>query len=161
LIEPLNARDRPDYFVARVEQAADLIARSTAECASSSISITSRSSAATSCGVSRVLAGDRHVQVAAVPSRAEPDEGEVNYPAVFDALDRLGYKGGSAASTSRAGARDGLGWAGASGSAAERKTGGRCNFREWSDMLALQRERRTFRSARARSSHGLPSLILA
>jgi hydroxypyruvate isomerase len=33
------------------------------------------------------------VQVAAVPSRAEPDEGEVNYPAVFDALDRLGYKG--------------------------------------------------------------------
>ena len=34
-----------------------------------------------------------HVQVAAVPSRAEPDEGEVNYPAIFSALDRLGYSG--------------------------------------------------------------------
>ena len=34
-----------------------------------------------------------HVQVAAVPSRQEPDEGEVNYPAIFAVLDRLGYRG--------------------------------------------------------------------
>ena len=32
-----------------------------------------------------------HVQIAAVPSRHEPDEGEVNYPAIFAALDRIGY----------------------------------------------------------------------
>ncbi len=32
-----------------------------------------------------------HVQIAAVPSRHEPDEGEVNYPEIFAALDRLGY----------------------------------------------------------------------
>ena len=31
--------------------------------------------------------------IAAVPSRAEPDEGEVNYPAIFDALDSIGYGG--------------------------------------------------------------------
>ena len=34
-----------------------------------------------------------HVQIAAVPSRHEPDEGEINYPAVFEALDRLGWAG--------------------------------------------------------------------
>ena len=34
-----------------------------------------------------------HVQIAAVPSRAEPDEGEIAYGAVFAALDRLGYDG--------------------------------------------------------------------
>ncbi len=33
-----------------------------------------------------------HVQIAAVPSRHEPDEGEVNYPEIFAALDRLGYR---------------------------------------------------------------------
>ena len=37
-----------------------------------------------------------HVQIAAVPSRAEPDEGEINYPGVFAALDRLGWSGWTA-----------------------------------------------------------------
>ena len=32
-----------------------------------------------------------HVQIAAVPSRAEPDEGEVNFSAIFAALDAIGY----------------------------------------------------------------------
>jgi hydroxypyruvate isomerase len=34
-----------------------------------------------------------HVQIAAVPSRAEPDEGEVNFSAFFAALDAIGYGG--------------------------------------------------------------------
>ena len=34
-----------------------------------------------------------NVQIAAVPSRAEPDEGEIAYPAIFAAVDALGYKG--------------------------------------------------------------------
>jgi hydroxypyruvate isomerase len=34
-----------------------------------------------------------HIQIAAVPSRAEPDEGEVAYPAIFEAIDALGYDG--------------------------------------------------------------------
>jgi 2-dehydrotetronate isomerase len=33
-----------------------------------------------------------HVQIAAVPSRAEPDEGEIAYGAIFSALDALGYE---------------------------------------------------------------------
>ena len=34
-----------------------------------------------------------HLQCAAVPSRHEPDEGEINYPYVFEEVDRLGYAG--------------------------------------------------------------------
>ena len=35
----------------------------------------------------------RHVQIAGVPERHEPDRGEVNYPYLFDLLDALGYDG--------------------------------------------------------------------
>ncbi len=34
-----------------------------------------------------------HVQIAAVPSRAAPDEGELNFPAIFAVLEELGYAG--------------------------------------------------------------------
>ncbi len=95
LIEPLNPRDRPDYFLARVEQAADLIDKIgrpnvRIQFDFYHVQIT--------CGdlltrVEKFMPWIGHVQIAAVPSRAEPDEGEINYPAVFDALDRLGYPG--------------------------------------------------------------------
>jgi hydroxypyruvate isomerase len=52
-----------------------------------------------------------HAQIAAVPSRQEPDEGEVNYPEVFAALDRLGYRGYVGAEyRPRGRTEDGLGW---------------------------------------------------
>jgi hydroxypyruvate isomerase len=34
-----------------------------------------------------------HVQIAAVPSRAEPDEGEINLSGILKALDAIGYDG--------------------------------------------------------------------
>jgi hydroxypyruvate isomerase len=34
-----------------------------------------------------------NVQIAAVPSRNEPDEGEIAYGAIFSALDRIEYRG--------------------------------------------------------------------
>ena len=34
-----------------------------------------------------------HIQIAAVPTRNEPDEGEVNYPNVLKRVDELGYTG--------------------------------------------------------------------
>jgi hydroxypyruvate isomerase len=56
------------------------------------------------------------VKVAAVPSRHEPDEGEVNYAAIFAALDRLGYQGWIGAEyRPRGRTEDGLGWARALG----------------------------------------------
>lgn len=35
----------------------------------------------------------QHVQIAAAPSRHEPDEGEINYPWLFSLLDEVGYEG--------------------------------------------------------------------
>jgi 2-dehydrotetronate isomerase len=47
-----------------------------------------------------------------VPSRQEPDEGEVNYPAIFAALDRLGWGGWIGCEyRPRGKTEEGLGWA--------------------------------------------------
>ena len=35
----------------------------------------------------------RHVQIADNPGRNEPGTGEINYPFIFDLLDRIGYEG--------------------------------------------------------------------
>jgi hydroxypyruvate isomerase len=35
----------------------------------------------------------QHIQIASAPDRHEPDEGEINYPWLFDLLDRSGYSG--------------------------------------------------------------------
>jgi len=114
LIEPINHRDRPDYFLSRVEHAADIIAK------------IGRPNIKIQYDVYHVqiTQGDLfrrferhqsvigHVQIGAVPSRAEPDEGEVNYPAIFAELDRLGYSGWVACEyRPRARTEDGLAWA--------------------------------------------------
>jgi hydroxypyruvate isomerase len=52
-----------------------------------------------------------HVQIAAVPSRHEPDEGEVNYRHLFGLLDALHYGGWVGCEYHpRARTEDGLGW---------------------------------------------------
>jgi len=35
----------------------------------------------------------QHIQIASAPDRHEPDEGEINYPWLFDLIDRSGYQG--------------------------------------------------------------------
>jgi hydroxypyruvate isomerase len=114
LIEPLNPRDRPDYFLTRAEHAAAIIGK------------VGRANVRIQFDFyhAQIVAGDLitrfqkhlpligHVQVAAVPSRQEPDEGEVNYPAIFEALDRFGYAGFVGAEYKpRSGTEAGLGWA--------------------------------------------------
>jgi hydroxypyruvate isomerase len=95
LIEPINPRDRPDYFLTRAEQAADIIAR----VGRPNVKMQFDFYHAQIVGgdlitrFAKHLACIGHVQIAAVPSRAEPDEGEVNFPAIFAAVDRLGYRG--------------------------------------------------------------------
>lgn len=95
LIEPINPRDRPNYFLNRVEHAAEIIKKVGAPNVRIQFDFYHV----------QIVGGDLirrleahfpligHVQVAAVPTRHEPDGGEVNYPAIFAALDRLGYAG--------------------------------------------------------------------
>jgi hydroxypyruvate isomerase len=54
----------------------------------------------------------RHVQIAGVPGRREPDVGEINYPFVLSRLDALGYDGWVGCEYRPAGGTlEGLGWA--------------------------------------------------
>lgn len=113
LLEPINSRDRPDYFVARAEHAADIIDK----VARANVRIQFDFYHAQIMGgdlirrFEKYLPLTSHVQIAAVPSRHEPDEGEVNYPAIFAALDRLGYAGYVAGEYNpRAKTEDGLAW---------------------------------------------------
>jgi 2-dehydrotetronate isomerase len=95
LLEAINPRDKPGYFYSTVGEVADLIDE------------IERPNVMMMFDVYHVAVAEGdiltklehhlpkigHVQIAAVPSRAEPHEGEVNYRAVFEALDRLGYAG--------------------------------------------------------------------
>ena len=113
LIEPINTRDRPNYFLSRVEHAADLIAKVGRPNVKIQfdfyhVQITS-GDLIKRFEAHQPLIG--HVQIAAVPTRAEPDEGEINYPGVFEALDRLGWAGWTACEyRPRARTEAGLGW---------------------------------------------------
>jgi hydroxypyruvate isomerase len=54
----------------------------------------------------------RHFQIAGVPGRHEPDDGEINYPYLFDLMDELGYSGWVGCEyRPRAGTWQGLKWA--------------------------------------------------
>jgi len=114
LIEPINPRDRPNYFLNHVEHAADIIAKA----GKPNIRIQFDFYHAQIVGgdllyrLEKYLPVVGHLQCAAVPVRHEPDGGEVNFPAVFEAVDRLGYKGWIGAEyRPRGRTEDGLGWA--------------------------------------------------
>lgn len=95
LLEAINPRDKAGYFYHRVERAAEIID----EVGSPNVKLMFD---AYHVGVGqgdiirrleKLLPLIGHIQIAAVPSRAEPDEGEVNYPAIFDAIEAVGYAG--------------------------------------------------------------------
>ncbi len=113
LLEAINHRDKPGYFYSRQEEAADIIAAVGApnlklmfdvyHCGVAEGDITRK--------LERFLPLIGHVQIAAVPSRAEPDEGEVDYRHIFATLARLGWeKPIGCEYKPRAGTDAGLGW---------------------------------------------------
>ncbi|KQP37659.1 2-oxo-tetronate isomerase [Methylobacterium sp. Leaf106] len=116
LIEPINRRSMPGYFLDDVDAAADLVAELRAEglanltlqfdifhCQILHGDVTTR--------LTRLLPLIGHVQVASVPARHEPGTGEVNDAFVFAELDRLGYSGSVGCEYNPRGrTEDGLGW---------------------------------------------------
>lgn len=114
LIEPINGRDRPDYFLNRVEHAADIIGKA----GKPNVRLQFDFYHVQIVGgdllyrLEKYMAVIGHLQCAAVPSRHEPDEGEINYRSIFEAVDRLGYRGWIGAEyRPRGRTEDGLGWA--------------------------------------------------
>jgi hydroxypyruvate isomerase len=114
LIEPINTRDIPGYLLNTPAEGAALVA----ELSLSSLMLQFDFYHA------QIMTGDlarsferhlpiiAHAQIAGVPERHEPDVGEVNYPYLFDLIDRLGYAGWVGCEYfPAASAEAGLGWA--------------------------------------------------
>ena len=114
LIEPINTRDIPGYLLNTPAEGAALLA----ELGVSDLMLQFDFYHA------QIMTGDLarsferhlpiigHVQIAGVPERHEPDIGEINYPYLFDLIDRLGYAGWVGCEYFPAGSAEaGLGWA--------------------------------------------------
>ena len=113
LIEPLNARDNPGYFLTRTRQAIGIIDRVARDNVALQFDLYH-------CQISegdlaqhmRDLRGRYpHVQVANVPGRHEPDRGEIDFAFLFDLFDEIGYGGWIGCEyRPKAGTLAGLGW---------------------------------------------------
>jgi 2-dehydrotetronate isomerase len=113
LIEPINTRDMPGYFLNRQDDA-HAICR---ELGASNLRVQFDCyhcqivEGDLAVKLTRDIAGIGHIQAAGVPERHEPDVGEVNYPYLFELIDALGYDGWIGCEyRPRAGTSEGLGW---------------------------------------------------
>ena len=117
MIEPINPRDIPGYFLNHQAEAHAVCAQA---CAATGLDNLKVQMDLYHCQIvegdlaRRIeahIAGIGHMQIAGVPDRHEPDSGEVNYPFLFSLLDRLGYAGWIGCEyRPRNGTRAGLGW---------------------------------------------------
>lgn len=113
VIEPINTRDMPGYYLSGSHQALAIIEEIGADNLFLQFDIYHM----------QVMEGDLaqtiesclprigHIQLADNPGRHEPGTGEINYPFLFRRLDALGYDGWIGCEyRPRAGTRAGLGW---------------------------------------------------
>ncbi len=94
LLEPANGIDHPNFLLQRTEDAAEIIERVAAGNVKIQLDLYHR----------QIMQGDLihvlrmflpfigHIQFADVPGRHEPGTGEINFRAIFNALDKLGYE---------------------------------------------------------------------
>jgi hydroxypyruvate isomerase len=114
LIEPLNHRDVPGYFLNTTAQAVAVLDRLDAPNVKLQldlyhVQVTEGDLANT---VRAQFGRYGHVQIAGNPGRNEPDVGEIRYPHLFGLLDELGYDGWIGCEyRPLAGTLAGLGWA--------------------------------------------------
>jgi hydroxypyruvate isomerase len=113
LIEPINRRDMPGYFLCDYALALRIIDELGLANLKVQFDIYHRQilHGDVTMALRSLLARIGHVQIASVPSRHEPDGEELNYPFLFAELDRLGYAGFVGCEYfPRAGTLEGLGW---------------------------------------------------
>jgi len=115
LIEPINTRDIPGFFVNRQDDAHRLIAEIGAANVKVQMDLYHCQivEGDVAMKLRAYLPGGKvgHLQIAGVPDRHEPDAGEVNYAYLFEVIDSLGYGGWIGCEYRPAGATSsGLGW---------------------------------------------------
>jgi 2-dehydrotetronate isomerase len=118
LIEPINTRDIPGYLLNTPAEGAAIIAELRADALRLQFDFYHAQimTGDLARGFERHLPIIGHVQIAGVPERHEPDTGEINYPYLFELMDRLGYAGWVGCEYFPAGRTErGLGWAVRSG----------------------------------------------
>jgi hydroxypyruvate isomerase len=95
LLEPINQCDKLGYFYSRAEEAVSIIEELGAPNVKLMFDIyhVGVSEGDVLRKLERYLPLIGHIQIAAVPSRAEPDEGEIAYERVLQAIDDSGYAG--------------------------------------------------------------------
>ena len=113
LIEPINTHDIPGFFLSRSDQAVALIE----EVGGGTLFLQydayhmQRMEGELANTIARHLPRIAHIQIADTPGRHEPGTGEINYPWLFNFIDRLGYQGWIGCEYHpAAGTRQGLAW---------------------------------------------------
>ena len=118
LIEPINTRDMPGYFLNRQDEAHALVN----EIGSPALKVQMDLyhcqivEGDVSMKLRKYLGGSAqkkvgHIQIASVPERNEPDRGELNYDSLLDLIDELAYDGWIGCEyRPRAGTSEGLAW---------------------------------------------------
>ena len=113
VLEPINGRNMPGYFLDDFEWAAALIADMALPNLKLQFDLYHRQvmHGDVATALRRMMPIVGHVQIAGVPARHEPDTGELSFPFLCAELDRLGYDGFVGCEYKPAGATaDGLGW---------------------------------------------------
>jgi hydroxypyruvate isomerase len=95
VIEPINTRDIPGFFLNRQDEAHAI-------CADTGSAQVKVQMDFYHCQIvegdlamkfKQYFKGVGHIQIAGVPERHEPDTGEINYPYLFGLIDEMGYDG--------------------------------------------------------------------
>jgi 2-dehydrotetronate isomerase len=97
LIEPINTRDIPHFFLNRQDQAHEIVEAVGAPNLKVQMDLYHCQivEGDVAMKIRKYLPAGRvgHFQIAGVPERHEPDIGELNYPYLFELIDELGYDG--------------------------------------------------------------------
>jgi 2-dehydrotetronate isomerase len=113
LLEPLNLRDNPGYFMSDFNLAARIIKDLALPNVRLQYDIYHRQPLHGDVAVSlkEMMPITGHIQIAGVPERHEPIDCELDFPHLFGLIDRLGYAGWVGLEYKpRAGTVEGLGW---------------------------------------------------
>ena len=95
VIEPINTRDIPGFFLNRQDEAHAACAAVAAPNLKVQMDLYHCQivEGDLAMKIRRYIGGVGHMQIAGVPERHEPSLGEINYPYLFEVIDSLGYAG--------------------------------------------------------------------
>jgi len=95
LLEALNPQTKPGYLYSSQYQVLEMVKRIDRPGVYSQLDLfhAQRVDGNLSRLITAFAGQYQHIQIASAPDRHEPDEGEINYPWLFDLLDSSGYQG--------------------------------------------------------------------